>query len=247
MIEQALKFLASVQTPKNPVTVQVAKQTYAVKPDGTLGDPVRELAPQWPKPAFQVSTLSGIAELVKAKLDDFEQTVGLHVVDHLNVHLVALKADEFGRRHVYAEAVHVEGAGFQFNKFLDAEEFLIAFRRSFLFNEDAVKVQQLCSSLESGMQVSMADDGLSQQLEIKSGTLSRSPVKLPAEGIPLVPWRMFRDAAPVVSKFLLRLRGVKDGLPLIALYEIDQQWKLECVQSIAHWLRTHVKDVAVIA
>jgi hypothetical protein len=51
----------------------------------------------------------------------------------------------------------------------------------------------------------------------------------------------------VISNFLLRFRGVKDGLPLIALYEIDQVWKFECVQSIAHWLKQHTKDIIVIA
>jgi hypothetical protein len=191
--------------------------------------------------------LSGLADLVKAKVDEFPGDVCLHVADHLKVELVSTKADEFAHRHVYARATHIEGTSFQFNKFLDAEEFLIAFRRSFLFNDDAIKVQQLCSQLESGMTVTLADDGMSQALEVKQGTLSRAQITLPAEGIPLIPWRTFRDAAPVVSKFLLRFRGVKDGLPMIALYEIDQVGKLECVQSIAHWLKEHVKNIPVVA
>lgn len=232
---------------KTPVTVEVVGQPYAVQANGTLGLPVRALAPQWDKPVFQVQTLSGLADLVRVKVDDFPEKVCLHVIDHLNVELVSLLADEFGRRHVYAKAAHIEGAAFKFNQFQEAEDFLVSFRHSFLFNEEAVKVQQLCSSLQSGMQVNLADDGMSQQVEAKAGTLSRAAIKLPADGVSLIPWRTFRDAAPVASKFLLRFKGVKDGLPLAALYEIDQVWKLDCVHAIAHYLKQHVKDVAVIA
>lgn len=242
-----LEYLFGRLKAERAVTVKVGDQDYAVTAQGTLGDPVRGLAPQWDKPAFHVQTLSGIAQLVKAKVDDFPEGVCLHVVDHLNVRVVSLKADDFGRRHVYAEATHVEGAQFKFNTFLEAEDFMISFRRCFLFNDEAVKVQQLCSQLESGMTVTLADDGMSQQIEAKAGTVSRAQVTLPAEGVNLIPWRTFRDAAPVASKFLLRFKGVKDGLPLIALYEIDQVWKLDCVNSIASYLKQNAGDIAVIA
>ena len=230
-----------------PVTHNVAGQDYAVRSDGTLGEPVRHLAPQWTKPVFAVQTLTGIADLVKAQMDEFPEKTALHVVDYLTVELVSLMADDYGRRHVYARAKHVEGCSFKFNEFAEAEDFLIAFRRSFLFTEDALKVQQLCSQLESGMQVTLADDGVSQQLEVKTGTSSRAAVQLPAEGIPLIPWRTFREAAPVESKFLLRLRGVKDGLPRLALFEIDQVWKMHSMAAIANWLRQNVSQIAVIA
>ena len=84
-------------------------------------------------------------------------------------------------------------------------------------------------------------------MEVKDGTVTRSGVTIPAEGIELIPWRSFRDAAPVTSKFLLRLRGVKDGLPALALFEIDQKWKLDTIHSIGDWLRKNVKGAKVIA
>lgn len=247
MIKEALEFLSKLQTPKNPVTVEVNQQQYAVKPDGTIGDAVRDLAPQWDKPTFVVHTLSALKELWEAKLDDFPEDVALHVGDHLAVNMVSLKADEFGRRHVFALATHIEEVPFAFGKFMPAEKFLIDLRTSFLFNDNAVKIQQVCSNLSSGMTVNLADDGVSQQLEVKEGTMTKSGVTIPAEGIELIPWRSFRDAAPVTSKFLLRLRGVKDGLPEVALFEIDQKWKLDTIHSIGDWLRKNVKDAKVIA
>jgi hypothetical protein len=77
--------------------------------------------------------------------------------------------------------------------------------------------------------------------------VTRSTVQLPAEGIPLIPWRTFRDASPVESKFLLRMKGVKDALPHIALYEIDAKWQLDTVNSIGKYLAAALPEIPLIA
>jgi hypothetical protein len=227
----------------------VEGQDYAVQANGTLGSPIRELPPQFDKPVFRVQTLSALAAAVTAKIDGYDEVddVALHVVDYLTVQLISVSADEFGRRHVYAEAKHQSECPFKFNEYMAAEKFMIDLRTSFYLTDEAVKVQTVVSSLESGQTISMADDGLSQQVEIKAGTISKTNVVLPSEGIPLIPWRTFRDATPVESKFLLRLKQVKDDLPLVALYEIDAKWRLDTVNSIAKWLKENTKDVRVIA
>jgi hypothetical protein len=231
-----------------PVTVNVGGQDYAVQANGTLGLPVRELPPQFIKPTFKVQTLSALAAAVASNVDAFGSEVVLHVVDYRTVQLVSTLADEFGHRHIFIEAKHEAECPFEFNKFIAAEKFLIDLKTSFYTNDEAVKVQKVVSSLESGQTISMADDGLSQQLEIKSGTVSKSQVVLPSDGIPLIPWRTFRDADPVASKFLLRLKQQKDDLPLVALYDIDAKWKLDTVNSVASWLRAHAGEkVKVIA
>ena len=114
------------------VTHEVDGQTYAVTAEGTLGAPVRDLAPQWDKPTFNVTTLSALVALYHAKMDDLGAEVGFHVADHLTVRLVALKADAFGRRHVFAEAKHTPDTPFKFgNYYSGPEDFLIPFRASF--------------------------------------------------------------------------------------------------------------------
>jgi hypothetical protein len=188
-----------------------------------------------------------LADLFVQKVDEFPAEVAFHIVDPLKVELVSLRADEYGQRHVYARATHQLECPFDFGAYLPAEQFLIDFRTSFLLTDDAVKVQRVVSSLESGQSISVADDGLSQALEIKVGTVTKTPVELPAEGIPLIPWRTFRDASPVESKFLLRLKSVKDSAPQAALFDIDQKWRLDTVNSIAHWLEKEVPAARIIA
>jgi hypothetical protein len=244
VIKEALDYLAKLQTPKNPITVEVHGHPHAVKVDGTIGEPINKPDTSVEYPTLHVSTLAALVAAYKAIKPD---TAAIHVSNTQTVLVIAIAPDEFGNRREYISAVHAAETPFPFNIFLDTEEFLIKFRSSFFFNDDAVKVQQLCSSVESGSSVSVADDGISQAVVISTGTINKAPVTLPAEGVPLIPWRTFRDAAPVESKFLLRMKTAKDAKPSIALFEIDQKWKLDTVQSIKKFLVEQLPDAAVIA
>ncbi|HEV2133766.1 MAG TPA: hypothetical protein VGR47_05840 [Terracidiphilus sp.] len=247
MIQQALEFLAKLQTPRNPVTVEVAGTHYAVKSDGTLGDAVRPVNLAWPRAPLELSTLSGLVEAFRVKAGGLRDRVALQIASHLEVRVVDLDLDERGQRRVYAAARHAPDTRFRFDTFMDPEEFLLAFRASFYFNGEAVKVQQLCSTVGAGNAVTVADDGISQEVVVKSGTVTKVPVTLPSDGVPLIPWRTFRDANPVESRFLLRMHGVKDGLPQIALFEIDAKWKLDTIGSIRNYLASELPDATIIA
>jgi len=228
-----------------PVTKAVGKQEYAVKADGTLGAPVLELAPQFDAPTLEVATLSGLVAAHRAKLDLFPEHVAFHIENPWNVSLLSTKADSWGRRHVYARAKHKQEFKFEFGKYYSSEDFIILFRSSFLFNDVAVTVQRLVSSLSAENSVSVADDGLSQVVTIKEGTVTRTAVELPPE-IPLIPWRTFRDAAPVCSNFMLRLKGVAGGIPMVALFEIDAKWQLDTVDSIAAYIQIELPKAEII-
>jgi hypothetical protein len=248
VIKEALEFLSKLQTPKNLVSVELHGQPYSVKADGTVGDLIPKPNLKHSGPVMQVSTLCAVVDAFKAKLDGLEQaSVAVHVADPFNVRVLDLAADEFGNRHIYIAAVHKAETPFQFGVFLTPERFLIDFRASFLFNEEATKVQQLCSTVESGATVSVADDGISQQVVASSGTVTKASVTLPAEGIPLIPWRTFRDAAAVESKFLLRMKASKEGVPSVALFEIDEKWKLDTVNAIRRYFEKHLPGANIIA
>lgn len=250
-VVSALEYLFDRMKAERPVTVNVSGQDYAVKNDGTVGEPIRELRPipTIENPTVEVKTLSGLVAAVNAGIDKLDPaTVAFRVADIYTVEVVSLVADEFGRRHVWARARHAAETKFVFDKYYtNPEEFIIALRAAFYMNDDAVKVQQLCSAVGSGDAVSVTDDGISQEVRIIAGTVTKNTVTLPADGVPLIPWRTFRDATPVESKFLLRMRGVKDALPHIALFEIDAKWQIDTITSIVAYLEKQLPDVHIIA
>lgn len=244
MIQEALEFLAEIQTPKNPVTHEVGGVHYRVNVDGTIGTAIPKIDLRPKVAQFGVSTLTGFVQAVNAlKIDG----AAVHVITPALVQLVDAATDkEWGTRNLYISAQHENEIKFEFGKFYEPEAFLLAFRASFYFNENAVNIQKLCSTVTAGNAVSVADDGISQEVRTVAGTVSKVAVELPAEGIPLIPWRTFREANPVESKFLLRMRGVKDKLPEIALFEIDAKWKIDTIASVVRYLRKELGDAAII-
>ena len=136
------------------MTVNVSGQDYAVRSDGTVGDPIRELRPipTIENPTLEVKTLSGLVGALNAGIDKVDPAgVALRVADIYTVEVVSLVADEFGRRHVWARAKHQPETKFVFDKYYtNPEEFIIAFRAAFYFNDEATKVQQLCSTVGAG-------------------------------------------------------------------------------------------------
>ena len=245
MIKEAIDYLAKLQTPKNLVTTEVGGVNYRVSPDGTLGTAI--IKPDL-RPKLALLSMCTLTGFVEAFLALKEKDAAIHIVSPTEVSLIDVKTEkEFGTRNTYASASHVNDTPFEFGKYYEPEAFLLAFRASFLYNENAILVQKLCSTVTSGQAVSVADDGVSQEIVATIGTVTKSKIQLPAEGVPLIPWRTFREANPVESKFLLRMKGVKDSLPAIALFEIDAKWKNDTIASVEKYLRGKLPDAVIIA
>ena len=68
-MKEFLSYLFDRLKAERPVVKEVDGQPYAVRGDGTLGEPIRELAPKWTKPPLTVASLSGLVAAFKAKLD----------------------------------------------------------------------------------------------------------------------------------------------------------------------------------
>lgn len=247
MIAEALEFLKNLKDDR-PIVQQVGGDTYAVKVDRTLGDVIRKPAPL-AKPTLVLSTLTGFVDAYKRRIDDFDpKEVAVHVEGYNVVALVAIEADEFGRRHTYLRAKCEDACGFLFLcYYANPEEFLIAVHTWFAPTDNAQNLIRVCSNLTSGSSVQTADDGLSQRVVVHEGGVTRTGVDIPPR-IALAPYRTFREVTPVESDFLLRMQGKKDALPQIALFPVDGgRWKTDTVLALQSWLQAALPDATVIA
>jgi hypothetical protein len=232
-----------------PISVTVEGEHYAVVPGQhgpALGAHIRLPVPI-ATPTLKLATLTGFVDAYNAALDEFSETAAVHVIDPITVALVSLRADEFGRRHEWLRAVCGETNPFPFDTYQTPEAFLINLQSGFLPTDNVISLQRLASSLTSENSVGVADDGLSQVITVKQGTVTRDTVTLPPR-IELFAYRTFREIDPIASDFMVRLKGKPGELPTIGLLQIDAgKWKMDTVGVVSKWLEAALPDAVVIA
>jgi hypothetical protein len=244
MLQEFAEYLLTRLKPQ-PVTQEVEGRQYRVSPDSN-GLKLEGLITPPERPMLALCTLTGFVDAFAAKIDEFPAEVAVHVVDHLTVQLVSLRADEYGRRHRWLSAVCAEKNSFPFDQYVTPETFLLSLQSGFLPTDDVIQLQRLASSLTTENSVGTADDGLSQVITVKQGTVKRDTVTLPPR-IPLFAYRTFREIDPVSSEFLVRLKGDPGKLPAIALLQIDaNKWKWDTMRVMAQWLKKELPDGTVV-
>lgn len=246
-----LDWFKTLSKPERPVTVDINGDPFAVKVDGTLGDPVRKPLPVAPvaTPVLQLSTLSGLVAAYNADVDGFKTGArsAVQVESFDSVALVSLEADEWGRRHVWARAKSTEINPFKFDTYLDPETFIILAQASFMpIDGHYTNMLKLCSSLSAGSSIQIADDGFSQKVVIQAGGVTHGEVELPPR-ITLRPYRSFREIDPVESDFLLRFKSRKEALPEVCLIPVDAgRWKTDTAMQVRGWLAKHMPEGTTI-
>lgn len=246
-----LEWFKTLNKPQRPVVEWVDGSPFAVREDGTLGDAINPVLPIAPvaTPVLQLSTLTGLVAAFNANLDGFAAlgASAVQVEDYGTVSLVSLAADAWGRRHVWARAKCQEQNPFPFSEYIEAELFLIKAQASFMpIDGNFTNMLKLCSSLQAGTSVQVADDGFSQKVVVSGGGVTHGEVSLPPR-IGLRPYRTFREIDPVESDFLLRFKARKDDLPTVALIPVDAgRWKTDTALQLRGWLTANLPSGTTI-
>jgi len=237
MLKEFVQYLVGLKP--STIVKEVNGVTYSVTP-GANGEALGDIVAPPESPYLSLRTLTGFVDAFNAKIDEFPETVAVHVVDHINVQLLSLRDDGFGRRHRWLSAVCQEKNPFPFDEYVIPEKFLLALQSGFLPTEEVIKLQRLASSLTTENSVGTQDDGLSQTITVKQGSVTRTTVELPPR-IPLFAYRTFREVDPVKSEFLVRLKGQPGQLPSIGLLQVDaDKWKTDTMLRVATWLKAEL-------
>jgi hypothetical protein len=243
MFEEAIKSLKSVLHPQKTYEV-VQGRTYMVTP-GEHGASLGGLVAPPSAATLVLVSLTGFIDAFKAKIDDFGEAI-VQVVDHERVVLLALRADEYGRRHTWLHAKSLEQNPFPFGQYQVPEAFLLSLQGGFLPTEAVIQLQQFASALSSESSISTQDDGFTQVVTVKQGAVTRGTSEIPKR-IKLMPYRTFREIDPVESEFIVRLRGKQGELPTIALIEVDAgRWKHDTALMVKRYLAKHLPEGTVI-
>lgn len=201
-----------------------------------LHDPIK---PQ-PVPAtLELSTLTSLAEYVKAKQDGGylgTRQAFLHVESPTSVRLCT---GIFGEHNQRADVVRAKAIvpDLEFGEWTEHEEFVIQLMTHFEDGEVRRKVQAIVGNLQTEAVQTSKDDGTTQTVELKAGLMRREG-EVP-NPVVLRPWRTFPEIVPPESPFVLRLRGGGGGqTPTCALFEADGgRWQILAIESTKTFLR----------
>ena len=196
-------------------------------------------------PGFKTTSLVSIVDYIKQKFDRAAAVPGFEhpqFVIHVKSHeLVVLTSSVVGvdlerEKYIASEA---EYPSFNFGRFTDQEEFMIALLSKFKESEGRDYVLRIASGIVEGDEVKTIDNGMSQEITMRQsvGSLVDKEEMIPF--VNLVPYRTFLEIEQPASIFLLRTR--KGGL--ISLFEADGgKWKIDAKKNIVKFFKENLED-----
>lgn len=220
------------------------KTIYSTKPLHQ----VKAAAPEEPS-SVAVSTLSGLRDLIQAKLEslDFPSAFLIHVEDETTVALKARESDEFGRRITLVKAKPVPYDRFKFGEWIDQEKFAIAVASLFADTEDRGYVLSMASTLTNDASQTSEDDGFTQRVNVKAGMRMKESVTLKPK-VSLAPYRTFPEIAQPISDFVFRAKCDGEGRPYLMLVEADGgRWKIDAIARIREAMAAYELSIPIIA
>lgn len=202
---------------------------------------------------MNVSTLSGFADFITANIDRITLTdVAAMVRGPEKVSLVSkLQGEKLDRATYITASVDSSLKQFQFEKYIETEQFIVTLRSMFEQSKDLDKIISYVSKIKGGESFSLEDDGVSQVASSSKGVSGALTEKATAPAIVrLRPFRTFRDIEQVESEFLFRMKLINtdDKIVGCALFEADGgRWRNQATLAIRDYIKEALPGLAVIA
>jgi len=209
---------------KNAEVLEIGGRKYTTQPVRAVKDAEPE--------TLEAATLTGLVDYLKANVDTLEPgKLIVHVEDHANVKLLSALHGDFAQRdcllHVKADLLQMK-----FNAWVESEPFNIFMQACFQETEDRAAVLKVVGNIRENVVKDTSDDGISQEVTIKSGVARVADVKVP-NPVTLKPFRTFAEVDQPASKFVFRMQ---EG-PKCMLVEADGgAWRNEARQTIKKYL-----------
>lgn len=184
----------------------------------------------------KLSSLSGLATMIKQEMNDFNIPLFVRVSSPEKVDVLGAVRYDMQREMPYTAIAKF--IGFDYDRYMSIENMIICLKSRFAPTEDRDYLVQLLGNITDQQSVQTKDDGITQSATIKSGIQLVGEQRIKPI-VSLKPYRTFLEVEQPESDFLIRL---KDGSA--ALFEADGgAWEREVVKNIADKLRELLEDV----
>ena len=194
-----------------------------------------------------IYTLSGLVDYLKNDVDGhFARYSELQALV-ANFDLVEVWSPVHGAERVRSKlaSCHFERPAIRLNQYMDQESFSVMVQTHFDAGENRDRVLQITGNLRLENDATLADDGVTQCVTMRSGISRVSDVQI-VNPILLAPHRIFPEIEQPSSPFILRVRKGDEGAE-IALFEADSAaWKADAVRMIGIWLREQLAETKTV-
>lgn len=214
------------------------KEAIVELPQGTYSrvslNRVREVKAE----ALKVATLTGLVDYIKSQIDSLPEKLLIQVESHKRVLLYSpLNVDRDRELFISAEAILPNNI--QYDRFLNTEQFNIMLQSAFVDVGTKSTLLKYTGLIQDEAVKTTGDDGISQQVTVKTGVASVSQAIVP-NPVELAPYRTFPEVEQPISKFIFRM---KEG-PSAAIFEADGgAWRNEAIKNIKEYLQEQLKEV----
>lgn len=199
---------------------------------------LHRIAPPQPN-AIEAKTLTALVDYIKNKTDNSQiatEQLIVHIISPSKVMLMSeLRSDKARDNYINCNA---QLPNIMFEKFLPSENFNIMMQSCFTDNGDKGIVLQVVGNIQDQNVATYGDDGTSQSVVVKTGTVTLNNVLVP-NPVMLSPYRTFPEIAQPLSNFVFRMREGAQA----ALFEADGgRWKNDAMDMIKEYLQEQLKD-----
>ena len=199
---------------------------------------------------LEVATLTSLVQYILDFPENMKKIPAfVHVISHKRVELLtALDSD---RKRECLMIVKSETPDIPFGRYLENENMIIAIQSMFKDDPttDKETILRFTGTVTSGSIKEYGDDGVTQKATIKQGVASKTEAIVPSPCL-LRPYRTFAEVEQPASKFIFRMRELREDVIESALFEADGgAWKNEARENIRNYLEEKLKgtNIKVIA
>ena len=234
---EALEYLVNLGYEKEPIVRVGGLGVYSKDKLIKMEQPVAD--------TLKVTTLTGLIDYIKSNIDKVEEELLIQVKSNEEVNLYS-PLNEDRNRELFLRAEAILPSNIRYDRFLDTEQFNIMLQSSFVDRGDRKTLLTYTALTQDGPVRTIGDDGVSQQVTVKTGVASLENAKVP-NPVELAPYRTFPEVEQPTSKFIFRM---KEG-PSAALFEADGgAWRNEAIKNIKEYLAKELeefKNIKIIA
>lgn len=197
-----------------------------------------ELDPKKYARSIKLNTLTGLVEYLKSGRDGLDkEKLTVHVVSPTEVEVFS-ELDVERKREIYltTEAILPQ---YNYGSYYPVDEFNIKIQSVFVGNADSDILTTFASAIHVDNGATVADNGTSQTVTVKSGVSSLAKGKAP-NPVSLQPYRTFVEVKQPESNFVFRI----NDKPGCALFEADGGlWKNAAMRNVKVFLEKELEEL----